>query len=291
MNAVFRLTIAIPVIIGVLINLVVLAFGFSQDVATASLGLLFTVIYTAVGVWLISRTPWWPKHVRTARWVATCLLWGGGAGMLIAMTGVWATSLATDHGWEEAIASWGGAYNEELGKLLGTGLILASFSGLTRPWHGLATGFLVGLGFETAENLGYGAMGGDTDPYSDMHGMLESWALRMVAGVLLHAVLAGIAGWALGWAFFTIRRSFAWRVGIVAGAWAFGFLIHFAWNYTVMVRDWDVVKIVVVAVIMYGAFAYVAWRAWVWSRRHDDPQFIPDYDRQLERLITDKVPA
>lgn len=231
-------------------------------------GVPLAAAYVLLVVWGLSRMPLWPRMPRTTTlwWVGSCLAWGGGFSLLLVSLfalGVMATVEAT--GWTDAIASFGGAYPEEPAKALGVLVILFLFPRLNRPWHGLATGALVGLGFETVENLLYGSALAVLDPVADWRGALSGWGLRLVAGPFLHIVWTAIAGWGIALALFAAGRSAAWRIGVALGWLSVAFVSHFLWNY--MGPDYVAVATsVLAAVIMYSVIIWLVARCWKLAR-------------------------
>lgn len=249
------------------------ASGFMSPMSLV-VGLPAALAYVALVVFGLSRMPLWPRMSRrsTIWWVLACLMWGGGFALIPVM--VVATSVmnsAEALGWKDAVNAFGGAYPEEPIKAFGVLLIVMMFAGLNRPWHGLVTGALVGLGFETTENLLYGSMLATIDPISDMRGALAGWGLRLVAGPFLHIIWTAIAGWGIGLALFTADRRIAWRLGAALGWLAVPFIAHFLWNYL----GSDPVAIftsVLASLIQYPVIIWLIARAWKPAR--DDATYV-----------------
>lgn len=242
------------------------------------LGALFALLYLVLVIWLLSRTPLWPDFVTfrrtpgggkrrgegsTTQWVAASLLWGAFVSFgLVMLFGLSVMDLTTKLGLDFFMASFTGAYPEEIAKSLGVALILLSFRQLNRPWHGLATGALVGLGFEVNENLIYGSTGALLDPNSDLDGMLMMWGYRMVLGPLIHTILSAFAGYGIALALFRAHKTVAWRWG-VACAWIFlAFILHFIWNLMWDTEIASIINILVVSLVMYPLIVYLIWRSW-----------------------------
>lgn len=264
MSRLFRVTLVVFTIIGIPVLLYFVATNVLISPVGGLLGLVFAIAYAALVIWLLSLSPMWPERAGAGwRWVAASLVWGAGVSFLIVMaSGFPVMDLVSKLGWDLFEASFGGAYPEEIAKALGVGVILFTFRGLNRPWHGLVTGALVGLGFEAIENAMYGAMFAVMDPNSDVDGTLATWALRVFAGPGLHIVFSALAGWGLGLAIFTAGRSTAWRLR-VAGVWLFiAFLLHFGWNIMWPVMWMQVVGMLAVALVMYPLLT------WVWIQAH-----------------------
>lgn len=264
MSMLFRVTLIISVILGLPIIIFYLASNFVASAVGASLGIVFLLLYCLLVVWLLSLSPMWPDRAGAGwKWVASCLIWGGGVSFIfVLIAGFPLTSLVDKAGWDLVAASFGGAYPEEIAKFLGVGVILFAFRSLNRPWHGLMTGALVGLGFEALENALYGAMGATLDTNSDTAGVLFLWGVRLVVGPALHIVFTALAGWGLGLALFTANKSTAWR-WMTAGWWLFvAFALHFAWNLMWPSNVLLIVNYIVVAAVMYPIVI------WVWVRAH-----------------------
>ena len=267
----FRIVLIVMSIAGFALFAANTVFSFFSSPVGNAIGLAFTILYAVIAIWLIRRSPMYPKHTPGSFrfwWAVACLLWGGGAGLVFSLVvGTPVTELTQRSGWEDSLFSWGGAYPEEIGKALGVAVILFSFKHLTRPWHGAVTGLMIGLGFETSENIGYGGMGAMMDPYSDFMGSVASWGGRMVAGVGLHMITTAIAGWGIGWAVFALRRSLGSRIAGALGCFLIGFAIHFAWNYTIDNPIAMIVKSVTVALVMYAALFVLITRGNEAARR------------------------
>lgn len=228
------------------------------------LGIGLGVAYVLLLLWLLSRSPMWPERSGSGwRWIAASLLWGGGVSFaLVMLGGMPILTLVERLGLVTVSASFGGAYPEEIAKVLGVGVLLFTFRALNRPWHGFVTGALIGLGFEVTENVMYGGFGALLDPNTDITGTLSMWGLRVFVGPGLHIIFSALAGWGLGQAVFTAGKSTAWRLAR-AGGWLFvAFALHFAWNLLWTSERAQIISYVVVALVMYPLFI------WVWVRAH-----------------------
>lgn len=264
MSRLFRVSLVLCLILGAPVLLYFSGVNFLVSWVGASLGVLFSVLYVAFVLWLLRRSPMWPERGGAGwRWVAASLLWGGGVSFLLVMLGGLPVLAITDRlGLRLISASLGGAYPEEIAKVLGVGVILFSFRALNRPWHGLVTGAVVGLGFEVVENAMYGSFGAILDPNTDVTGTLEMWGVRIFAGPGLHIVFSAVAGWGLGLAVFAAGRSTAWRLRTAAG-WLFvAFALHFAWNLLYPEGWMMIANYIVVSLVMYPVFIVV------WIRAH-----------------------
>ena len=276
MSQLFRWTLIVLAIVGVPTAALSLLLGVFSSGVGLVIGLVLGAVYTAVIVLVLRAMPIWPVGGAGAAWVLSCLIWGSGIAILAAyITGLPVIELAQLAGWERAIYSFGGAYPEEIGKALGVVVILMTFRGLNRPWHGLATGALIGLGFEVNENIGYGMMFAPLDPSADWIGALLTWGLRMVAGPFIHILWTALAGWGIGLALFSAGKSAAWRAR-TAGVWLLiPFVLHFMWNYT-----WDSTAVLVTAwainaLILYALSVWIFIKAIRMARSDASYSFTP----------------
>lgn len=222
------------------------------------ISLMLTAVYFAIVIFLLSRLPFWPKKRpgQSRLWVHAALLWGGGVSILLSLPmGTPLIEIFAYTSSHASAASWAGAYPEEIVKALGVVIICLAFTQLARPWHGLLVGAVIGLGFETVENVLYGASGAQLHPDSDWLGFWQSWGLRVLAGPGIHIMCTAIAGWGIGWALFAANESRLWRIRMVIGWWLVAFAIHFAWNYDLVALTPMVIKVLTIMVAMYYIFA------------------------------------
>ena len=224
------------------------------------ISLLLTAVYFAIVIFLLSRLPFWPKKRpgQSRLWIYAGLLWGGGVAIVLSLPmGTPLMEIFAYTSSRAAAASWAGAYPEEIVKALGVMVICLAFTQLSRPWHALLVGAVIGLGFETVENVLYGVSGAQLHQDSDWLGFWQSWGLRVIAGPGIHIMCTAIAGWGIGWALFAAHKSRAWRAGSVLGWWLVAFTIHFAWNYDLVELTPMAVKVLIIMVAMYSIFAYL----------------------------------
>ena len=265
MSRLFRITLILLTVLGTPVFLYFfIGMNLFFSPVGAVLGIVFGVVYVLLVVWLLSRSPMWPEASGAGRkWVLASLLWGGGVSFtLVMLGGMPILTLMERLSLVMVSASFGGAYPEEIAKLLGVGVLLFTFRALNRPWHGFVTGALIGLGFEVTENAMYGGFGAMLDPNNDLDGTLSMWGLRVIAGPGLHIIFSALAGWGLGLAVFTAGKSRAWRIR-QAGGWLFvAFALHFAWNLLWPTERAQIISYLVVALVMYPLFI------WVWLRAH-----------------------
>ena len=233
----------------------------------AAISAVFTVAYLGILVAVVRRTRLWPYQ----GWAPALLavLWGAGTSYaLVSVSAPSIIDLAAHTGATTTAASWGGAYPEEIAKATGVVFILLAFRQLNRPWHGFVIGMLVGLGFESFENLLYGIVMSPIHPSSDIMGVLQIWGARVFLGPFLHIAFTGLAGWGIGWALFAVGRGLAWRLAHALGWFAVAFACHFGWN---ILGDNLVLLIgskIVTGIVLYASFIYV----WVAAFKAAKPQ-------------------
>ncbi|MDY6050474.1 MAG: PrsW family intramembrane metalloprotease [Corynebacterium sp.] len=237
---------------------------------TAWVGVLFGAAWTALIIWLFAHSPLWPRGF-TWKWVAACLLWGGGVALTLAMPAEMPLpEIPHKLGVDVLNFSIAGGYAEEIAKGLGAFLIAVTCHQVTRPWHGLVVGSLVGLGFEVSENVSYGAVGAMLDPNSDLMGQLSIWGLRMVAGPGLHIALTGLVGWGIG-LYLTAGRS----VWVPLGYLVLAMVLHGGWNLWITVTWQYILALCIVAAVLYGIYVWLIVRGWRLARG-DATEFISD---------------
>jgi RsiW-degrading membrane proteinase PrsW (M82 family) len=119
---------------------------------------------------------------------------------------------------------------EELAKAFGlVALLLVEPRALAGVVPGIVAGALVGLGFTTAENVGYlvlaAVQGGPP-------GLERALWVRAALGGFTHAVFTAAAGAGLGWARGPLARGWS-RAGAPAAGLALAVLQHALWNAVV----------------------------------------------------------
>lgn len=224
--------------------------------AGLSISVPIALVYGAAWVFLFRFSAMWPKA--GAKWVIATLGAGvGTCGAVLLVAGP-VSDLVEKLGWEAALASFAGAYPEEILKASCIVVILLGFRELDRPWHGLITGAMVGLGFELYENVMYGSTGALLDPNTDVEGALTMWGLRIVAGPGLHIMFSALAGWGIGVGLFSARLTSARRWLAAGGSTALAFALHFGWNFMPGSPVLQVVGMVAVALVGYPLVIWLA---------------------------------
>lgn len=258
----------LTVLCGAVTGLVVLGGAVYPGAAPTALALGVGVLFVAV-VWaLVARSVLY--RGTPFRLGLAAVAWGVTGGVVLG------GFTSSDHlselavGWGAPQIAWSlaGAWPEETAKAFGVVLLL--FAGRTwwnRPWHGLVAGVLVGTGFEAFENALYAVSLAPTHAWSDTSGVLQMWLTRLAAGLLLHALCTGLAGYGIGAALLRAGLRPGQRIGRVVGGWGAGFCVHALWN---LAPDWengsDAAAFVRMALVWGGGVAAVAV-LWVRSAR------------------------
>lgn len=277
MSELFRTTLFVMTAIAIPLSGFFLAATLIISTQGWLVGMPLALLYTVVFVLLLRVSPLWPSKRTTVGlsgrsvtlWACVSLLWGGFVAFGLALAaGEPLMSITNKLGWDVASASLSGAYPEEFSKALGVLFVMLSFRFLNRPWHGLVTGALVGLGFEINENLMYGVIGALYDPSSDIHGALTMWGYRSVLGLGLHVGLSAIAGWGIGYALCppitdrTERLSTPRRLAIGAFWLLMAFMGHFWWNLQLDNQVLAGISIAGAGLYIYGLVIGLVVHAW-----------------------------
>lgn len=261
MSRIFRTTMWVLIGLGLLVTLVIGGATVMLSPATGAISAVFSALYIAAVLWLLRLfRPAFPDA--GTGWIVASLLWGAAASLIFVFPSAMSVMALSEYtGWYDAVASWGGAYPEEAAKALGIIFVLFSYQQLNRPWHAVIVGAVIGLGFETFENILYGVTGGMMDLESDMRGMLITWAQRVFVGPFLHITFTAIAGWGIGWAIYAARRGILWRLTTGLSWLALAFTLHFAWNYMTDTDVTFVIKNIIVCAVMYPVFGWILTRS------------------------------
>lgn len=240
----------ILVLLGLPGTILSMGSGLAISPTGTAVGSLFVALYLVAGTLLFRAGPLWPSA--GPLWLLACWVWGAAISLVLVMLPADAWMSITDKlGWEPLVASFSGAYPEEIAKALGVLVILYAFRKLNRPWHGFVTGGMVGLGFEVHENILYGVVGATMDPNSDFQGAVAMWGMRAVAGPGLHVALTALAGWGIGLAIY--RRHALHSLWWIAAAMA----LHFLWN--IILDSETAMK------VQYGALMAVIYPLFAWA--------------------------
>lgn len=280
MSRLFQVTLWILVVVTVPISGLLLVPSAFMAPAGIGLSLPLAVVYAAAWILLLRLLAQWPAA--GFGWAFACVASGIGVATAVLPWAGPISSVVTKLGWDVVNMSFGGAYPEEILKSAAVAVILLSFRGVDRPWHGLVTGALVGLGFETYENTLYAGFGAMLDPNTDVEGTLQMWLLRIVFGPGLHVMFTGLAGWGIGVALFDARLSTARRWGAACAWVGAGFGLHFCWNLMTGSIPVQIVVYIAVALVGYPLFIWQMWRGYLLGRA--DRQARPwHYDGSMRR--------
>lgn len=257
MNKFIKSLLSVLLLLSVPLSFLISLSVLIVDLTATGANLLFMIIHTALVLMVLRFTPFWPKNCHFL-WAPACLAWGAfGSIGLVTFIAPPIVDLVAKLSLDDFLASFAGGYPEEIAKAIGILLILYSFRGLNRPWHGLATGMLVGTGFDVYENFSYASEGALLNPSSDLLGVTLMWIGRTIFGPGLHLMFAGFTGFGIGLALFALGRSTLWRVSVASFWFLFAFAVHFLWNYVVTT---PVYVLVITGILIYSALiAVVIW--------------------------------
>ncbi|GGG74844.1 PrsW family intramembrane metalloprotease [Corynebacterium pelargi] len=256
----FVILLAIGLILGTGVIALNLFGNYNVSPVGLWIGLAFSAAYVAVLLLIFVLMKILPPKPWV--WLPIAFWWGAGASMgFVMISGDGVTNLFEQLGLPIFTVSLAGAWPEEIGKGVGTLLILLCIPALKRQWHGLAVGAFVGLGFVVIENIGYGVTGGILNPISDAVGVSKVWLARTVAGPMLHAIFTGIAGWGIGLGLFSRDKSTKWRWAVALGFVFLGFFCHFLWNASPSNLTVNYMTMGVAALVGYGTFIVLLFRA------------------------------
>lgn len=222
---------------GVLTGTVILAGAVGPFVAAApgvaAVAVLAFGAFAAFCVWLLSKIPYF-GHVRRAT-MALAMAWGG---LVAAGYGLMANRAIYDHFAADGDSqSWAlfAPLTEEPWKNLGVVVVLLLVTPQPRTaLDGLVVGSLVGLGFETVENV---VQSLNNALAAQDEGIWGSLAVDVVHEVLRrswtgHIVITGIAGFGIAYAMTNISgpRSGIRRWAVAVGLVLLAFGAHLLWN-------------------------------------------------------------
>ncbi|MDK8894891.1 MULTISPECIES: PrsW family glutamic-type intramembrane protease [Corynebacterium] len=264
MSRLFQITLWVLVIVTVPVSALLLVPSGIMSPPGLLLSLPLGAVYMAAWILLLRLLAHWPAA--GFGWAFACVASGIGIATAVLPWAGPISSVVTKLGWDAVNMSFGGAYPEEILKSAAVAVILLSFRGVDRPWHGLVTGALVGLGFETYENALYASFGAMLDPNTDVEGTLGMWLLRVVFGPGLHVMFTGLAGWGIGVALFDARLSTARRWGAACAWVGAGFALHFCWNMMTGSIPAQIAVYIAVALVGYPLFIGLMWRGHLLGR-------------------------
>ncbi|MDO4909410.1 MAG: PrsW family intramembrane metalloprotease [Corynebacterium sp.] len=230
-----------------------------------SLGLngLILILWIALTFLLIRFTPLRKMcPPRALNWAPLAFLLGGGGVMLpIYFTEDFGTIANFLH-WPATSMSWGGAYPEEILKLLGALVLGFAIPQVRRPWQFAMIAFVIGLGFECVENFQYGIFGGIMDPISDADGLIQTWIIRTIVGPWIHCILAAMSTYFVSMAILRADFSASRRTLTAFAGWFWSFFLHFLYNYSPNNTEPHYITFGVALVLMIISFILVMRHAY-----------------------------
>ncbi|MCS7477904.1 PrsW family intramembrane metalloprotease [Umezawaea endophytica] len=198
---------------------------------------------------------------------ALAFAWGGFAATYLAISANGAIfSLAAKLGGPRYAAEWGpalaGPTVEETLKVLGVVLlVLVARNQFPTLLSVVATGAVVGLGFQVLEDLSYSintAIAFPTDnavlPVALMLGVRG-----VVSGLWSHAMYTSVAAFGVGYFLTRRHKPFAQRLGVAAAAFAAAWSLHFFWN-SPFFTDLGFVPSTVVKAVPVAVVGFLIWR-------------------------------
>ncbi|MET3654578.1 HoxN/HupN/NixA family nickel/cobalt transporter [Dyella japonica] len=225
--------------------------------APATVGLWFALGHSTV---VIAACTAIAMMTSTAhQWLPRLATWGGLGGsifsisFLLVAAGINAASLSG------LMRAWQGRQPMSVAPLQPRGCLAAILGSLLlavrRPWHMLAIGFLFGLGFDTASEIGLLGLSAETALRMPSHASIMLLAVLFTAGMsLADATDGAIMARAYGWALERPRRRLTYNL-IVTGISIIAALAVAAAELGNLARE------------QYGLHG-AAWRAVAWTGNH-----------------------
>lgn len=196
--------------------------------------LLLAVVGIPVGVIIYRFDQFEPEP---AALIAVALLWGAVVALSFAAIANSSALTFLQHILSsKEVDSWGAALvapiNEEFYK--GAGLVmifLIARNEIDGLMDGLVYGAMIGLGFQTMENIQYFVHAAAQSGGGQLGPVVSTFFVRvLVAGLYSHMLFTGLLGF--GFAYLVTRRSVSWaaRVGVFALFVVLAWAAHFVWN-------------------------------------------------------------
>ncbi|TQM79172.1 RsiW-degrading membrane proteinase PrsW (M82 family) [Saccharothrix saharensis] len=193
--------------------------------------------------------------------------WGGFAATYLAIPANTAIfSLAAKLGGPRFSADWGAALAgpivEETLKILGVVLlVLVARNQFRTVLSVVATGAVVGLGFQVLEDLSYSLNSAIAFPMDNevLPVALVFGTRGILSGIWSHAMYTSIAAFGVG--YFLTRRTkpFAQRLGVAIGAYLVAWSVHFFWN-SPFFTDLGFLPSVLIKAIPVAVIGFLIWR-------------------------------
>jgi RsiW-degrading membrane proteinase PrsW (M82 family) len=220
--------------------LAMLRAGFADfPVATITASVLFT-LYAVPFIVLLRMIDYLERE--PARLQAMAALWGGLVATATAVSGGAAVqNLMAKLGSPALAAQWGqavsGAAVEELVKVAGViAIALVAPSHINGVVDGFVYGALVGLGFQTVENIAFSLNAVASDVGADAVGPVIATLLvrGFLSGLWSHTLFTGLAGAGVAYALVRRDRTVIQRAAVAIGLFAAAAGFHLLWNAPVL---------------------------------------------------------
>jgi protease PrsW len=258
---------------GVRIGSVTVRFTDAYPLATLTAAGLFALF--AVPFWIfVSELDFLEREPTALRVLA--LAWGGLVATAVAIPGSAALeNLIAKIGSTRLAADWGAALAgptvEEIAKTLGVvAIVLIARAQVNSVLDGVVYGAMVGLGFQTVENIvfavGAVALAGQGD---DVQPVVATFLLRgFLAGIWSHTMFGALAGAGIGYLIVRHDRPRRARIGVAAlcvtGAWA----CHMLWNSPLLTDGLGEGAVALLAVLLLKGLSPLIGTLWLVRRAH-----------------------
>jgi RsiW-degrading membrane proteinase PrsW (M82 family) len=258
---------------GVRIGQVAVRFTEAYPWATVTAAGLFALF--AVPFWIfVSELDFLEREPTVLRVLA--LAWGGLVATAVAIPGSAALdNLIAKIGSTRLAAEWGAALAgptvEEIAKTLGVvAIVLIARAQVNSVLDGVVYGAMVGLGFQTVENIvfavGAVALAGQGD---DVQPVVATFLLRgFLAGIWSHTMFGALAGAGIGYLAVRHDRPRRTRIGVavlcVTGAWA----CHMLWNSPLLTDGLGEGAVALLAVLLLKGLSPLIGTLWLVRRVH-----------------------
>ena len=169
--------------------------------------------------------------------IAVALLWGGVVALTFAgLANTEALSFLQHIMSASKVDSWGAAIvaplDEEFYK--GTGLImiyLLARNEINGVMDGLVYGAMIGLGFQTVENVQYFMLAVGQSHGGQVGAVVSMYFVRVIlSGLYSHMLFTGLLGFGFAWFVTQRSRPFGARLGVLALCGVLAWAAHFVWD-------------------------------------------------------------
>ncbi|GAA3464373.1 PrsW family intramembrane metalloprotease [Saccharothrix longispora] len=193
--------------------------------------------------------------------------WGGFAATYLAISANSAIfSLASKVGGPQYSADWGAALAgpsvEETLKVLGVVLlVLVARNQFPTLLSVVATGAMVGLGFQVLEDLSYSINTAIVFPNDNevLPVALMLGTRGIISGIWSHAMYTSISAFGIGYFLTRRHKPFTQRLAVAVAAFAAAWTLHFFWN-SPFFTDLGFLPSVLIKAIPVAVVGYLIWR-------------------------------